>query len=566
MQNHTKNPWIIGFYLIVNKKSNDFEKLKQKINYIRNKYNAKIIFCFTEPAHLFLNKNMYKFAMIGGFDKAFCSTKSNTTAIDLVEYAKRQVCDSHIFASIDQLDNEFKNTLQFITKNIHGDKINISPNSILDHHLSHTGEVNLLNLYGTLDGKLSNEKNDPSTRYNLENGSLFSTTNAIERLGNIDNIEKNKITFGNTLAKKYKSIWLVDNNITSKEYLENFPSREKNGNTIKIPGILANMPSYKLLVDINPIEDLAPITTNINFTRTILTIQPFSHTVSDNYSKPFHFITSNYNKEKYILNALYSMILQTYEDIHIHIIDDLSDDRSIDIANKLFNILNKSKITINNIKIPEKLGTYGIRNKIIEAIFDEKEIYAINDSDDFSCAQRAHVQINRLNAKIHKKSINFGDIIRVNENFQITAMDGEVERYGTASMASKMEIHTNLGYYEYIKKNADTEFISRVKYFLGANSIDWFRYPVLFQPFDGNNLTADIYSNNGSEINQNLNSRQKHKDLFTNHHASLNIKDLSNYYKVNQLIHQEEYSEKIPDFLIKTKTAIPTITDNTMQP
>jgi glycosyltransferase involved in cell wall biosynthesis len=550
MQNHSKQSWNTSIHIVINKKPSDFNKFKCKIKYIKARYEASIILCFTEAAHLFLNKNMYRLATEGGFDKGFCTSKPNTIAIDLIEFAKRQDSDKYIFLSLDQLENNFKESLKFITRNLYSEKSIISTSQVIEGHLTQLTKTDLLDLQGNLTGKLQSKQHQNTLDLNLENGNLFSTNLAIERLGGFENIENNNITFGGALISKYKAIWLIDNDTTAQNYLDQFPSKEKNGRVIKIPGTLANLGTHKLLTDINPIECNTNNNYLINFSRTILTIQPFTHTLAEEYNGEFHFITSNYNKNKYVCNAIYSMLLQTYEKINIHILDDQSTDNSLETINQLTSIIDKSKIKINPTPAKTKLGTYGIRNEIIKNLTNEKEIYAINDSDDFSCAQRAYIQINRLNAQLYHRSICFGDIIRVNENFGIIAMDGEVERYGTASMATKVVIHKKLGFYEFVKKNADTEFISRVKQFIGTKSIDWFRYPTLFQPFDGNNLTADIYASNGGELNQNLNHRATHKKLFERHHASLNINDLPHYYLPDKLPHTKEYENEIPEFIV----------------
>jgi hypothetical protein len=92
-----------------------------------------------------------------------------------------------------------------------------------------------------------------------------------------------------------------------------------------------------------------------------------------------------------------------------------------------------------------------------------------------------------------------------------------------------------------------------VKRFEGADALPWLRYPVLFQPFDGGNLTADIYTfeNGGSTIAASSGSRSVHSEIFRRHHEKLERDGLAAHFGFPVATLPKEYARLGSEFLIE---------------
>lgn len=141
----------------------------------------------------------------------------------------------------------------------------------------------------------------------------------------------------------------------------------------------------------------------------------------------------------------------------------------------------------------------------------------------------------------------------MDQTYSVLPLNNQVERYGTASLGCRARLHSEVGYFQNIRKNADTEFIERVKGFVGKAAIQWFRYPVLFQPFDGGNLTADIYAIGKTKraLVQSLGNRSAHHEAFKKHHARLDKAGLPSHFNFPLASMPKEYAHIGSDYLIR---------------
>ncbi|HEC1786339.1 TPA: glycosyltransferase family 2 protein [Campylobacter lari] len=88
-------------------------------------------------------------------------------------------------------------------------------------------------------------------------------------------------------------------------------------------------------------------------------------------------ILPTYNVEKYIARALESCIKQTFKDIEIIVVDDLGNDKSIDIAKEYASKDDRIKIIYNE----ENLGTFASRN--IGVLNAKSDFIMFLDPDDY---------------------------------------------------------------------------------------------------------------------------------------------------------------------------------------
>lgn len=108
-------------------------------------------------------------------------------------------------------------------------------------------------------------------------------------------------------------------------------------------------------------------------------------------------ITPCYNAEKYIAQTIESVLNQTYKNIELLIVDDISDDDTSKIVNKYQEIDNRVKF----IKLSQKGGASGARNKALKIA--KGKYVAFLDADDLWKPEKLKTQI----AFMEKNDISF---------------------------------------------------------------------------------------------------------------------------------------------------------------
>jgi hypothetical protein len=243
------------------------------------------------------------------------------------------------------------------------------------------------------------------------------------------------------------------------------------------------------------------------------------------------FMTSNFDKAKFVSAGLYAMAMQSHSQVEVCFTDDCSSDESVAVAKRFATLLVDAEAFLRIGVNETNRGTYWIRNECIHRTADPEALFLVNDSDDVSSLQRGWLQAQWL-AKDQQSSGCFLDIVRVDASYQLMRLDAEIERYGTASLAMRGALVDEIGYFENIKRNADTEFIERTRLLKGKLALPWHRYPCLFQVFDGGNLTADIYElkPGTNHIVANHSARAEHTMLFRRQHQGLQAKAAKRQY------------------------------------
>ena len=107
-------------------------------------------------------------------------------------------------------------------------------------------------------------------------------------------------------------------------------------------------------------------------------------------------ILPNFNKEKYLEEAIQSVINQSYKYWKLYIIDDCSDDNSINILNKYNNYENIIIKKLSKNKGPSFCRNFGLR-------ISSAEYVAFIDSDDYWTENKLDNQISFM----YKNDYNF---------------------------------------------------------------------------------------------------------------------------------------------------------------
>ncbi|MDH3379074.1 MAG: glycosyltransferase family 2 protein [Gammaproteobacteria bacterium] len=362
---------------------------------------------------------------------------------------------------------------------------------------------------------------------------LFLTQSGSQRLGGLSALRSLPLQIGGVRVAQYDACWLLTND--NELHDKGFGGDKGVWPEVSMIDALWKVENEDRLVvfDINPAPYRIPVTANVTerlicvprqtlVIRSVTGIRRTSATNADAL-----FIVSNYNKKPYIHGSLYGLLMQTYPQVRVNVIDDLSTDGSPEEVNSFKSQLGIADDFLTLRSNVVNRGTYWIRNDVIHRHPVSSTTFFVNDSDDYSTAQRTFLQLAFLETATDRDGCFF-DIVRIAPDYQVLPLNGEVERYGTASLSFKRTLIDAVGYFQNIRKNADTEFIERVKKFRGNEALPRFRYPVLFQVFDGKNLTSDIYTFRGTRrgISSASNSRPIHVEAFRKHHDRISRKNL----------------------------------------
>ncbi len=163
-------------------------------------------------------------------------------------------------------------------------------------------------------------------------------------------------------------------------------------------------------------------------------------------------IIPSYNSRDYICGAVDSVLNQTYDNIEILIIDDNSQDDTLEVLKKY---LDNPKVNIY--KSPVNVGPYVLKNYMLDKI--KGKYFTILDSDDID-----------VPTKIEKQVAEF------KKNSKIKCVTCSYFRYGAASatlgwpaMMYKKEVFDKIGYYDSVRFGADSEFYHRFISVWGKN-------------------------------------------------------------------------------------------------
>jgi glycosyltransferase involved in cell wall biosynthesis len=502
----------------------------------------------------------------GLIDQSICSGHDDFILNDLVDAAIRSQAPSAIFMNVNDLLDHPSEAINFIVENVDvsiGSTLNPEASfwqasqhalKALPHQLFplkwKDGLQFVHSAANPMDGKTGAVPTIPAAQTPRH---LFLTEAGVERLGGVNKFKTLPIRWGDLPLGVYAKVILLTMSDTSSNALPMGWSR--------VPAIYPGSAEGKPAVfDIWP----APLFHHkavlqednswVDVPRQILVGRrcpmPRNHLTNTSAAPKALFIMSNYNKKVYLHAALYGWVMQTHPHVRLEIVDDISTDRSVKKIHEFIRLtdLHHSLLNLHINKI--KRGTYWIRNLIISRHLSNEVIFFVNDSDDVSSALRVTMQLAALAMDKDRRACLF-NIIRVNNGYAPLPLNNEVERYGTASLCFKPKLIGEIGYFQNIKKNADTEFIRRTRRFIGESSLPWIKYPVLFQPFDHNNLTADIYRiNQGARgISENMDSRRLHIEISDRHHERLSLDDLPSAFAFPDSNLPKDYDQLGKDFI-----------------
>lgn len=211
-------------------------------------------------------------------------------------------------------------------------------------------------------------------------------------------------------------------------------------------------------------------------------------------SKVFGMISACFNNSKTVISSLMSVLGQSVKNLEMVIVDDNSNDNSLELVNGFLSLFPYVKARV--VAKEYNSGVYSCRNTAI--IKSTSEYLFGQDLDDYSSPQRAYVS----NVFYKSKEVDFlvCNHARIDSGFNVLSMKKGSEvlktyRKGLMTWHTERKNFFKYGMFLSIKKSGDSEFYDRLKrlstnkvYDLGENF-----YYALMDDANESRLTSDIF-------------------------------------------------------------------------
>lgn len=193
-----------------------------------------------------------------------------------------------------------------------------------------------------------------------------------------------------------------------------------------------------------------------------------------------------YNGAKYIETAVNSILNQTYKNFELFIVDDFSDDNSIEIIRHIANRDSRIRVIENRVG----KGTYASRNHVLSVA--KGQFFTVHDSDDFALPERLAIQVDWL-LKHPSRVALLAEWVRISIDGRFefkTGWGGGYQHQAHATLVLRTnEIKSRLGYWDSVFFGADTEMIFRIRKVYGDHGVGMLKVPMAFALSHGESLT-----------------------------------------------------------------------------
>lgn len=177
-----------------------------------------------------------------------------------------------------------------------------------------------------------------------------------------------------------------------------------------------------------------------------------------------------WNKEQFLENCIESILQQTFTNFELVLVDDCSEDRSLEIA-KSYEHLDNVTILTN----PENKGCYFSRNRGLE-YFKGKDwdYFTIHDADDASDIRRFQHFIDIFEQNPDIVGIKSTSIEYDSKTNQPTVKEGQYSTFtGEGTAFYRREVFDELGYFDNTRFSGDTDYMWRLEAVCATKKPKW---------------------------------------------------------------------------------------------
>ncbi|HMQ10600.1 MAG TPA: glycosyltransferase family A protein [Oligoflexia bacterium] len=210
-------------------------------------------------------------------------------------------------------------------------------------------------------------------------------------------------------------------------------------------------------------------------------------------------ILTVYNDERYVIDAINSILMQSHKNIELIIVNDCSTDNTQNVIDKIVS----QHSNISAFHLEKNRGTYFCRN--VGLSHAKGDYITFHDSDDISKFDRIEISLK----KIGRASALIGHHIRV-------SLDGEpvfianspqiLQRFSLITLFIKRDVVDKVGFLDTVKVGGDSEYLSRIK----RNNLrvkavdDVFYYARLQENSLTRNKVLGVNDNSGKKLKKNI--------------------------------------------------------------
>lgn len=170
-----------------------------------------------------------------------------------------------------------------------------------------------------------------------------------------------------------------------------------------------------------------------------------------------------YNTEKYVGNAIESVLQQTHQNLHLVIIDDGSTDNSYEVIKEY-----ESNERVTVLQNEENRGCYFSRNRGLTYLDDSYNFFTIHDSDDISDVERFEILMDQFMYSSQNLLGMKTTYIRVDTNYEPIVPKDVYSSEGIAIYHKS--VHDILGFYDNTQFGGDTDYWWRLQRFCKLNT------------------------------------------------------------------------------------------------
>ena len=246
-------------------------------------------------------------------------------------------------------------------------------------------------------------------------------------------------------------------------------------------------------------------------------------------------IMTTYNSEKTVVNAIRSVLSQSYQNIELVVVDDNSTDNTVSVVEKE---LKRAKRETKLIRSKENNGTYFCRNVGIQV--STGAYITCHDSDD--TASKLYVEklmVPHLTLKKKPKITVCMTNRRTTQGEVLCAVSACFDR----------KLIKQIGYFDSVRISADTEFRLRCKKVFGKNSVHVVGEKLYFANKSDSSLTGS------PTLGYNSNPRRAYIQSFRRWHRGTQRSELSSAFAQFPLLGPRPF--KVPLEILTTADSVP---------
>jgi tetratricopeptide (TPR) repeat protein len=195
-------------------------------------------------------------------------------------------------------------------------------------------------------------------------------------------------------------------------------------------------------------------------------------------------IMTTFNSAATIQQALASVLAQSYENIRVVVVDDVSTDATVEILHAIANRDHRISVRISS----ENRGTYFAKNSAMKEF--ASDYYAFHDSDDWMHPDHIlkHLEVMQASPQL---ACTLSQWFRMDEaGVCIARRGGGYLHDNPASTFFPQSVVRDLGYFDAVRTGADSEFTWRIRRRYGAQSVQTIRAPLSIGLHHAQSLTT----------------------------------------------------------------------------